>query len=100
MLYILEHFEAKLKKIELHEAVRATYHGMEISVPNFFAIFELYCLATGSFFTPIGELGLGLHEMWEIFNLRWVQCHIRNIFSCAMELEQMEKDDREMFEMY
>ena len=62
-LYVLEHFEAELKKIGLHEAVRATCHRMKISVPNFFAIFELYCPATGTFFTAIGELGLALHEM-------------------------------------
>ena len=39
-LYILEHFDAYLKRLRLHEAVRVTY-GLEISVPNFFSIFEL-----------------------------------------------------------
>jgi len=61
-LYVLEYFEAELMRIELHEAVRATCYGIEISVPNFFAIFELNCLASGTFFTPVGELGFMLHE--------------------------------------
>ena len=63
VFYVLKHFEAELKKIGLHEAVMATCHWMEINVPNFFAIFKLYCPATGTFFTSIGELRLVLHEM-------------------------------------
>jgi len=67
-LYVLKHFDADLKKLGLHEAVRATCNGIEISVPNFFAIFELYCPALGTFFTPVGELGLAQHDMWEVSN--------------------------------
>ena len=78
-------------KIGLHEAVRA---------PNLFAIFELHCPATGTFFTPIGELGLALHEIWEISNLPMDSMSYEEYFSCVMELEQMEKDDPEMFETY
>ena len=52
-LYILAHFEEDLERLGLYEAVRA----------NFYAIFELYCPATGTFFTPVGELGMALHEM-------------------------------------
>ena len=51
-------------KIRLHEAVRATCYGIEINVSNFFAIFELPYLARGTFFTPVGELGLALYELW------------------------------------
>ena len=56
-LYVLKYFGEELMKIGLHEAVRATCYGIEINVPNFFAIFELYCPTTGIFFTPVGELG-------------------------------------------
>jgi len=65
MLYVLEHFVEDLKNLGLYEAVRATCYGTEMSVLNFYAIFELYCPASGTFFTPIDELGLGLvlHEM-------------------------------------
>ena len=37
-----------------------------MSVVNFYAIFELYCPATWTFFTPIGELGMASHEMREV----------------------------------
>ena len=30
---------------------------------NFYAIFELYYPAAGTFFTPVGELGMALYEM-------------------------------------
>jgi len=86
--------------LELHKAVRATGNGMEISVPNFFYIFELYCPASGMFFTPVDELELALHEMWEIFYLPMGSMPYKEYFSCTMELEQMEKDDPEMFETY
>ena len=87
-------------KIRLHEAVRATYYEIEISVPNFFTIFELYYPASGTFFTPVSELGLALHEMWEISNDPMGSMSYEEYFSCIKELEQMEKDNPEMFETY
>ena len=65
-LYVLVHFEEDLERMGLHEAVRATCYGIQMSVANFYAIFELYCPATWTFFTPVGELGMTLHEMWEV----------------------------------
>jgi len=38
-----------------------------------------------------------LHEMWEIFNLPMGSMSYDGYFPCTMELEQMEKDDPEMF---
>ena len=60
-LYILAHFEEDLERLGLYEAIRTTCYGIQMSVANFYAIFELYCLATGTFFTPVGELGMALH---------------------------------------
>ena len=62
-LYVLAHFEKDLERLGLYEAVRATCYGIQMSVANFYAIFELYCPAIGTFFTPVGELGMALHEM-------------------------------------
>ena len=41
-LYVLAHFEEDLERLGLYEAVRVTYYGIQISVVNFYAIFELY----------------------------------------------------------
>ena len=62
-LYVLAHFKEDLERLGLYEAVRATCYGIQMSIANFYAIFELYCPATRTFFTPVGELGMALHEM-------------------------------------
>jgi len=62
-MYILAHFGEDLERLGLREAVRAICYGIQMSVANFYAIFELYCPATGTFFTPVSELGMALHEM-------------------------------------
>ena len=62
-MYVLAHFEEDLERLGLHEAVRITCYGIQMSVANFYAIFKLYCPATGTFFNPVGELGMALHEM-------------------------------------
>ena len=40
-LYFLEHFDKDLKRLRLDKAVRATCYEIEVSVPNFYAIFEV-----------------------------------------------------------
>jgi len=62
-MYVLDVFEADLKRLGLHEAVRATCFGINISVPTFYAVLEMYFPAPGMFFTLVGELGMALHEM-------------------------------------
>ena len=62
-LHVLAHFEEDLERLGLREAVRATCYGIQMSVVNFYAIFELYCPATGTFFTLVGELDMALYEM-------------------------------------
>ena len=68
-LYVLAHFKEDLERLGLRETVRATCYGIQMSIANFYAIFELYCLVTGTFFTPVGEVGITLHEMWEVSTL-------------------------------
>ena len=67
--YILAYFRKDLERLELHEAVRATCYGIRMSVANFYAILELYCPSTRTFFTPVGELDMAPHEMWEVSTL-------------------------------
>ena len=56
---MLDVFEAPLKRLGLYEVVRATCFGINISIPTFYAIMEMYSLASGTFFTPLGETGDG-----------------------------------------
>ena len=89
-LYFLAHFEEDLRRLGLYEAVRATCYGIQISVANFYAIFELYCPATGTFFTPVGKLGMTLHGMWEVSALPMGSL-LYEYFPCEAELALLEK---------
>jgi len=53
--YILDHFSGKLKRLGFYEVVGATCHGIQVSLPNFYAIIYLYCPSTGIFFIPVGS---------------------------------------------
>ena len=63
MMYVLEVFEVDFKRLGLYEVVRATCFKIIISIPTFYAILNMYCLASSMFFTPIGELGMALHKI-------------------------------------
>ena len=67
--FVVTHYETVLIRYELYDAVKATNLGLDINIPNFFAILERYNPYNGTFFTPAGEMGLSLHEMWEISKL-------------------------------
>ena len=77
-----------MRWLGLHEAVKATCFGININIPTFYAILEMYCPALGTIFTPVGELEMALHEMWEVSNLG--SKPYEEYFSCAEELAQME----------
>jgi len=85
------HFGEDLKRRRLREAIRATCYGIQMSVANFYAILELYCPATGTFFTPVGELGMALHEMWEVSTLPMGSHPYEEYFLCEAELMLLEK---------
>ena len=99
-LYVLAHFGEDLERLRLYEAVRATWYGIQMSVANFYAIFELYCPAIGTFFTPVGELGMALHEMWEVFTLSMGSLPYEEYFPCKTELTTLEKQEPALFETY
>ena len=83
-MYVLEKFEDELKHLGLYEAVQATCYRIEVNVPNFYSIFELYHPLTGMFFTLIEDLELAFHEMGRCRNSLWAFFHTRSI-SYAMK---------------
>jgi len=99
-LYVLAHFVEDLERLGLYEAVRATCYGIQMSVANFYAIFELYCPAIGTLFTPVGELGMALHEMWEVSVLPLGPLPYEEYFPCEAELALLEKHELALFETY
>ena len=69
-LYAMEYFGDDLRELGLYNVVRTTFYGIEAGVPNFYAIFELYCTSCGTFFAP-------RHGRCQIYP--WVPSHTRNI---------------------
>jgi len=41
-------------------------YGLLQSSHNFYGVLERYNPLTGTFFTPVGEMGLALHELYEV----------------------------------
>jgi len=82
-LNVLEVFTDDLIGLGFYKAVRATYFGINISIPTFYAILEMYCPVSGIFFTLVGELGMALHEIWEVSNLPMGPLPCEEYFSCA-----------------
>ena len=97
-MYVLDFFEDDLKELGLHKADKATCFG--IKNKNFFVILELYCPAAGTFFMPVGELRMALHEMWEVLNLPMGSVPYEEYFPCVDELKQFRKRIPALFETY
>jgi len=74
--YVLDQFGDEFDRLGLNEAVKANCYRIKISVPTIYTIPELYCSSTGTFFTPVRELGLAFHEMWEVSKLPMGNCEI------------------------
>jgi len=68
-MYVFDVIDADLKQLGLYKAVRATCFGMHINIPNFYTILEMYCPASGTFFTLDDEQEMALHEIWEVSDL-------------------------------
>jgi len=67
--FALPEFEDLLLQAGLYGAMRAVQYGIPQSTQLFYAILEWYNPETCTFFTPIGEMGLALHEMYEVLGL-------------------------------
>jgi len=67
--FTLAEFEDLLLQAGLYVAIRAVQYGILQSTQYIYAILERYNPETCTFFTSIGEIGLALHEMYEVSGL-------------------------------
>ena len=67
--FVIKELEEPLLQCGLYHAVRAVCYGITPSNYNFFAILKKYNPDTCTFFTPLGEIGFALHEMFEVAGL-------------------------------
>ena len=67
--FVLVELGALLEQVGLYHSIRAVQYGLLQSSHNFYGILEHYNPLTGTFFTPVGEMGLALHELYEVSGL-------------------------------
>ena len=63
--FILVELWALLKQLGLYHSVRDIQYDLPQSSHNFYGILEHYNPLMGTFFTPVGEMGLALLELYE-----------------------------------
>ena len=86
MGHVVDHLEEMLHRTHLFTAVRAVKYGITLSTYHFFAMLDMYNPNTTTFFTPSGELGFALHEMFEVSGLSMGEVPYEEYVSSAEEL--------------
>jgi len=61
---------------------------------------EHYNPLTVTFFTPVGEMGLALHELYEVFGLVIRDAPYEEYVMTTEELYLMKKEDSQVYETY
>ena len=74
--FVLTEIGDFLLQTGLYGAVRAVQYGIPQSTQHFYAVLERYNPETCTFFTPLGEMGLAFHKMYEVSELRDWRCPI------------------------
>ena len=67
--FILTELEDLLKQVGLYQAVRVVQYGISQSSHNFYGVLEHYNAWTCTFFTPVREMEIALHELYEVSGL-------------------------------
>ena len=98
--FILADLGGLLEQVELYQAVRAVQYGIPTSSQNFFGILERYNPLTGTFFTPVGEMGLALHKLYEVSGLVMGDSPYEEYVPTAEELHLMRKESPRVYETY
>nr|ABB55316.1 hypothetical protein 12.t00027 [Asparagus officinalis] len=78
----------------------ATRYGISPNYSGLFAMLEFYNPHTDTFFTPVGELGFALHEMFEISGLSFGELPYEEFVPGSRELEILKNGAPEIYDTY
>ena len=98
--YVVDHLEEMLHRTHLFTAVRAVKYGIPLSIYHFFAMLEMYNPNTATFFTPSGELGFALHDMFKVSGLSMGEVPYEEYVPGAEELQILRRDRSEIYDTY
>jgi len=82
----------------LYHSVRAVQYGLPQSFHNFYGTLEHYSSLTGTFFTPVGEMGLALHELYELSGLVIGDAPYEEYVLTSEEFHLLRKEDPQVYE--
>lgn len=89
MGYMLKTHEQTLKEIGLHRAIRNVQNEIPQSPYNLFGLLEMYNFETSTVFTPVGNLGLTLHVIYEVLALSIREFPYEEYISTTKELNML-----------
>ncbi|XP_020250869.1 uncharacterized protein LOC109828251 [Asparagus officinalis] len=98
--YVLGRWEKDLKSRGLYAPIRATMYGLPVSCRHFLALLETYMPDSNTFMTSGGELGLALHEMYQVSSLPMGDCPYQEYFPSNQQLEWLKKDTPDMHDTF
>jgi len=92
--FILEELRGLLVQSGLYLVVRAIQYSIPLRPFHFFTMLERYNSDSCTFFTPRGEKGFALHEMYEVSGLWTGDLLYEKYIPRTKELHLMKKDAR------
>ena len=98
--FLLTELEDLLKQVGLYQAVRAIQYGTPQSSHLFYGVLEHYNPWICTFFTSVGEMGLALHEFYEVLGLVIEDASYEEYVPTTEELHLLKKDDPQVYEIY
>ena len=98
--YVIDNLGDVLRQARLSVAVRAVQYGVPQSAHHFFAMLEMYNPTTITFFTPSGELGFALHEMFNVSGLSMGEIPYKKYVPGTEELQILRRDGLKVYETY
>jgi len=98
--FVLTELGDLLTQMGLYNSVRAVQYSLLQSFHNFYGVLEHYNPLTGTFFTLVGEMGLALHELYEVSGLVIGDPPYEEYVPTTEELHLLRKEDPQVHETY
>jgi len=98
--FVLAELGDLLKQVGLYHLVRAMQYGLLQSSHKFYGTLERYNPLTGTLFTPVGEIGLALHELYEVLGLVIGDSPYEEYVLTTEKLHLLKREDSQVYETY
>ena len=98
--FVLTTLEDLLRQTGLYRSIRAVQYGIPQSSYHFYGILKRYNPWTCTFYTPVGEIGFALHELYEVSGLVVGDVPYEEYVPTTEELHLLKKDAPQIYEIY